>query len=48
MDGVEQEVYVRMLWKRLELLLVHCGRFEINQLLFANDTALVANSEAKL
>ena len=25
-----------------------CGRFEINQLLFADDTALVADSEEKL
>ena len=27
---------------------MHGGRFEINQLLFANDTALVADSEEKL
>ena len=28
--------------------MVAAGRFEINQLLFADDTALVANSEDKL
>ena len=40
MDGV--------LWKGLELLSANGGRFEINQLLFADDTALVADSEDKL
>ena len=30
------------------LLSANGGRFEINQLLFADDTALVANSEEKL
>ena len=44
MDGVVQEVNVRVLGKGLELL---SGRFEINQLLFADDTALAANSEEK-
>ena len=34
--------------KGLELLSVNGGRFEINQLLFADDTALVADSEEKL
>ena len=34
--------------KGLELLSVNGGRFEINQRLFANDTALVADSEDKL
>ena len=34
--------------KVLELLSVTGGRFEINQLLFADDTALVADSEEKL
>ena len=43
-----REVNVRMLGKGLELLFVNGGRFEINQLLFADDTALVADSEEKL
>ena len=33
-----------MLEKRLELLSVNGGRFEINQQLFADDAALVADS----
>ena len=33
--------------KRLELLSVYGGWFEINQLLFADDTALVADSGEK-
>ena len=38
-----------MLGNGLELLSVNGGRiFEINQLLFADDTALVADSEEKL
>ena len=36
---------VRVLGKGLELLSANGGRFEINQLLFADDTALVADSE---
>ena len=48
MDGVVRGVNVRVLGKRLELLSVNGGRFEINQLLFADDTALVADSEEKL
>ena len=43
-----REVNVRVLWKGLELLSAKGGRFEINQLLFADDTALVADSEKKL
>ena len=39
---------VRVLGKGLELLSANGGRFEINQLLFADDTALVAASEDKL
>ena len=39
---------VRVLWKGLQLLSANGGRFEINQLLFADDTALVADSEEKL
>ena len=41
MDSVVQEVNVRVLGKGLELLGVNGGRFEISQLLFADDTALV-------
>ena len=37
-----------MLGKGLERLSANGGRFEINQLLFADDTALVAHSEEKL
>ena len=40
MDGVVREVNVRVLGKGLELLSAHGGRFKINQLLFADDTAL--------
>ena len=43
-----REVNVRVLVKDLELLSANGGRFEINQLLFADDTALVADSEEKL
>ena len=48
MDGVVREVNVRVLGKGLELLSANGGRFEINQLLFADDTALAADSEMKL
>ena len=48
MNGVVREVNVRVLGKGLELLSVNGGCFEINQLLFADDTALVADSEEKL
>ena len=37
----------RVLWKGLELLNVHGDRFETNQLLFEDDTALVVDSEDK-
>ena len=40
MDGVAREVNVRVLGKGLELLRANGGRYEINQLLFADDTAL--------
>ena len=39
---------VRVVGKGLELLSANGGRNEINQLLFADDTALVADSEEKL
>ena len=38
----------RVLWRWLALLCVRCGSGEINQLLFANDSALLADSEEKL
>ena len=47
-DGVVPEVNVGVLGKRLELLSANGGRFEINQLLFANYTALVTDSGEKL
>ena len=48
MDGLIREMNVRVLGKGLELLSANGGRFEINLLLFADDTALVADSEDKL
>ena len=47
MDGVVRVVNVRVLGKRLELMSANGGRFEINQLLCADDTALVADLEEK-
>ena len=41
-------MYVKVLGKGLELLSANGGRFVINQLLFTDDTALVADSEEKL
>ena len=50
MDSMVREVNVRVLGKGLELLSANGGRFEINILLFADDTALkiMADSEEKL
>ena len=48
MDGVVREVNVRVLGKGLELLSANGGRFEVNKLLFADDTARVADSDEKL
>ena len=45
MDGVVREVNVGVLGNGLELLSANGGRFEINQLLFADDIALVADLE---
>ena len=45
MDGVVREVNVSVLGKRLYLLSANGGSFEINQLFFANDTELMADSE---
>ena len=43
-----REVNVRVLGKGMELLSANGGRFVIYQLLFADDTTLVADSEEKL
>ena len=40
-DGVVREVNAWVLGNGLEQLSVNGGRFEMNQLLFADDTALV-------
>ena len=48
MDGASREVNVRVLGKELELLSANGSRFEINQLLFAYDTSLEADSKEKL
>ena len=47
-DGVARDLNVRVLGKGLELLSANGGRFEIHQLLFSDDAALVADSEDKL
>ena len=47
-DSVVQEVNARALGRGLELLRANGGRFEINRLLFADETALVADSEKNL
>ena len=43
-----REENLKDLGKGLELLSANGGRCEINQLLFADDTALVADSKEKL
>ena len=48
MVDVVREVNAKVFEKGLEFLSVNGGRFEINQLQFAVDTALVADSEEKL
>ena len=48
MDGMVREVNVRVRGKQLELLSANGGRFGINQLLFTDDTELVAYLEEKL
>ena len=45
MDGVVREANVRVVRKGLKLLSANGGRLEISQMLFADDTALVADSE---
>ena len=46
--GVVQEVNAMVFGKGLKLPCVNGDWFEINQLLFADDTAAVAHSEEKL
>ena len=48
MNGVVRVVNVWVLWKGLELLSANGGWFEINQLLFSDGTALVADLKEKL
>ena len=48
MDGAVREVKVRGLGKGLYLQSANGSRFKINQLLFADDTALLTDSEEKL
>ena len=48
MDSVVREGNVRMLRKGQALLRANGGRFEINQLLFPDDTAILADSEEML
>ena len=45
MDGVVRQVNVMVLWKGLEFS-ANGGRFATNQLLFADDTKLVADSRS--
>ena len=47
-DGVVRQENARVLGKGKKLVGAIGGRFEVNQLLFAGDTALVADSEDKL
>ena len=42
-----QDVNASVLEKGLQLVFANSGRFEITQLLFAHDTALVVDSEKK-
>ena len=45
MDGVVREMNLMVLWKGLKLRNANGGRFEINQILFVDYTALVADLE---
>ena len=45
MDGVVREANVSVLGKLLELLSVNGGRFEINLLLFADDSLLCGGTD---
>ena len=44
MDGVAREVTARVLLRGLELLRMNGGRFVVNRLLFADNTAPAAKS----
>ena len=48
MDGVVREVSASVMGRGLELLGANGYSWQLSQLLFADDTALVADSEAKL
>lgn len=48
MDGVVREVNARVIDQGVELVGENGGSLEVSQLLFADDTALVADTEAKL
>ena len=47
-DGVVKEVNARVLGRGLKLVEENGGDWELNQLLFADDTVVVADSEVKL
>ena len=47
MDGVGKKVNARILGRSLSLVNSDNGEWKINQLLFADDTAVVADSEEK-
>ncbi len=48
MDGVVREVNARVLRRGLSLISADGREWNLSQLLFANDTALVADSEGRL
>ena len=48
MDGVVREVNARVLGKGLKLVDGNENEWDLNQLLFADDTVVVADSERKL
>ena len=48
MDGVVREVSASVMGRGLELLGTNGQSWQLSQLLFADDTALVTDSEAKL
>ena len=47
-DGVVREVNARVLGRGLELIDANDNAWQLNQLLFADDTVVVADSEEKL
>ena len=47
-DGVVREVNVRVLCRRLKLVDGNDNGWELNQLLFADDTVVVADTERKV